>query len=953
MSQPQKGQSTIPAKERKTEKGVIKAVPSGNSVVIVTQEKQGPPTEKEVLLASVTVPRLGREGKADEPFAWAAREFLRKRAIGKPVSYTIIGLVSDKSKLYSGQVLLNGTLDLSKLMVEEGWADVHREEQRELTRLRELAQSEGRGMWTKVDEAVQSAIRSIPQEELDPVKDFDKYKGVPLQAVIEYVRTGSSLRAILLPSFQTVALSLSGALSPGFKRVQASTTTTPSSAASAVAGSSQVTWEPKPFAREALFFTEHHALHRDATITFEARDKQAVYATVIILGHNLSEELLKAGLAIFVEWNTPKPLVTKFRTIESTSKAAKLRIWAHGTPDIAPPERPKEEAKQSLPNDFVGRVIATSNTGAVTVVDPLNNERRLLLSSLKIPNKVLVGKSEEKEKKTRPDFGGKKKDEDDDYIITYEPFAFEAKEFLRCKLAGKKVRVVIDYVIPESEDKQQPERAYCTIFLDSNKNLAELMVEEGLATVFEHTSGSNRSPHYDILLAAERKAQQAGKALHGPKERAPVHHINDVSRFQSAEKDTRQKAQAKSMRFLPFLQKEQTKLRGVVEHVFSATRLKVYLPKHMLIIPFSLSGLQRVSEDENATLAEKSFFWTRNKCNGREVDLEIETVDRGGNFVGHLWVNKKKNLSAALLEQGFAKLAFSRGSHAGEYAAAETKAKQARKHIWENYDEQEELAKQKQEEEEKLAMQTQQQQQQKKNQSVEVVVTEIIDLTTFYVQVVAEALELENLMRDINSQDIDSTVTVVPIKAGSSVLAKFTADDVWYRAKVVKASGDQMLVQYTDYGNSETIPRDRVRPMLDQFRTLPDQAREVALAYLNAPPPGDDFYEDALTFFKELALGKQLLMNLEYMQSKGFVTLADPKAKVHVNAALLRAGLTTLQKRPPRQSNSQVLDTLKEEQEKARNAHLNLWQYGDIDEDEEEKPAAGPSSAPKKFGAKK
>ena len=49
----------------------------------------GPPPTKIVCLAGLEVPRIGRRDTPDEPFAFGAREFLRKKVIGKRVSFRI------------------------------------------------------------------------------------------------------------------------------------------------------------------------------------------------------------------------------------------------------------------------------------------------------------------------------------------------------------------------------------------------------------------------------------------------------------------------------------------------------------------------------------------------------------------------------------------------------------------------------------------------------------------------------------------------------------------------------------------------------------------------------------------------------------------------------------------------------------------------------------------------
>eukprot|EP00967_Tisochrysis_lutea_P100011 scaffold148861_cov28-Tisochrysis_lutea.AAC.1 len=51
---------------------------------------RGPPPEKLVSLTGLSAPRLAnRSGTPDQPFAWDAREFLRRLTIGKHVTFVI------------------------------------------------------------------------------------------------------------------------------------------------------------------------------------------------------------------------------------------------------------------------------------------------------------------------------------------------------------------------------------------------------------------------------------------------------------------------------------------------------------------------------------------------------------------------------------------------------------------------------------------------------------------------------------------------------------------------------------------------------------------------------------------------------------------------------------------------------------------------------------------------
>jgi staphylococcal nuclease domain-containing protein 1 len=126
--------------------------------------------------------------------------------------------------------------------------------------------------------------------------------------------------------------------------------------------------------------------------------------------------------------------------------------------------------------------------------------------------------------------------------------------------------------------------------------------------------------------------------------------------------------------------------------------------------------------------------------------------------------------------------------------------------LWQNYDEEAEKAayeKRRQETEPKGP----------KQELVDVIVTEIVDATKFYVQIVGkgekffwhpidlflDAEKLDELMQTIAQKD-KGTEAYTP-KFGELVLAQFTADDAWYRAKAQEPANGEVRVMYIDYGN--------------------------------------------------------------------------------------------------------------------------------------------------------
>jgi staphylococcal nuclease domain-containing protein 1 len=71
------------------------------------------------------------------------------------------------------------------------------------------------------------------------------------------------------------------------------------------------------------------------------------------------------------------------------------------------------------------------------------------------------------------------------------------------------------------------------------------------------------------------------------------------------------------------------------------------------------------------------------------------------------------------------------------------------------------------------------------------------------------------------------------------VAAKFSEDNMWYRAKVEKVMGGancKALVYFADYGNRQHVPFNELAPLPDKFAAAKPFAHEYALACVTMPP---------------------------------------------------------------------------------------------------------------------
>ncbi|KAJ8315336.1 hypothetical protein KUTeg_007486 [Tegillarca granosa] len=532
------------------------------------------------------------------------------------------------------------------------------------------------------------------------------------------------VRAFLLPSFDYVTVMLSGIKCPMFKQDETG---------------NQVS---EPFAAEAKFFTEVRLLQRDVKVILEGVSNQNLLGSVLHPNGNIAELLLKEGFARCVDWSmgVVSQGPDKLRAAEKIAKEKRLRIWKDYTPS-----GPTIDVKDK---NFTGKVVEVVNGDALVVKLSDGSFKKVFLSSVRPPRQTAeVVENVSPSKRTRP---------------LYDiPYMFEAREFLRKKLIGKKVSVQVDYIQPPNQGF--PEKTCCTVTV-GGVNVAEALVGKGLAGVIRYRQDDDqRSSHYDELLAAEARAQKKMMGMHSKKE-APIH--RDI---------------AKAKQFLPFLQRA-GKSEAIVEFVASGSRVRLFIPRETCLITFLISD----------SFGEEAMLFTKELCLQREVEVQVESMDKGGNFIGWLFV-ENTNLSLALVEEGLATVHFTaeRSPYYKALQVAEENAKKRKANLWSKVVETKETEEPVEDPKER------------KVDYQKVVVTEVSDELKFYAQYVDNGPQLEKLMEQLRLE----METNPPLpgsytpKRGDMCAAKFSADDQWYRARVEKVDRNKVTVHFIDYGN--------------------------------------------------------------------------------------------------------------------------------------------------------
>jgi len=339
----------------------------------------------------------------------------------------------------------------------------------------------------------------------------------------------------------------------------------------------------------------------------------------------------------------------------------------------------------------------------------------------------------------------------------------------------------------------------------------------------------------------------------------------------------------------------------------------------------------------------------------RNVEIEIETVDKTGTFLGSAWEGKD-NVSIALLEAGLAKLhpSFStdRVTEGHLLLRAEESAKKKNLKVWEGFVEGQEEANRAAAVGAKAS----------EAKAIPVCVTDVLGGGKFYVQTEeARVASVQKALEGLRLKDKPLPPgTFVPQK-GDTVIAQFSSDNSWNRAMIVNTprvtgppSGkSEYEVFYIDYGNQETVPLSRLRP-LDPSVATPAQglAQLCSLAHIKVPELQDDCGEEAAEFLSECVANKPLLMKVEDKDTTGgkvkgqgtgpclIVTLIDPASSKTIQSLMLEDGLAKLEKlnRWDGPEKKKVHAEYEEFLNSAKKNRLNIWSYGDVESDEEDNP---------------
>ncbi|KAJ5183035.1 RNA-induced silencing complex nuclease component Tudor-SN [Penicillium capsulatum] len=820
------------------------------------------------------------------------------------IQFHVVYTIPTGAKREYGIIKLPGfNAQLPDISIQEGWSrvreeagkrsDESEENQALLDRLRALealAQDAGKGVWG----GAEKGLIETSYELTEGKALVEKHRGQQLEGIVEKVLNGDRviLRVLLDPKdhLQTIVV-VAGIRSPSAKRTTAD-------------GKEQAA---EPFGDEAQQFVESRLLQRKVKVSLLGVTPQGqLVATLLHPNGNIARFVLEAGLARCQDHHSTLlgPDMALLRHAERVAKDARKGVFTGHA-------GPKSGGAPAL-DYVVSRVL---NADTIFIRNKAGQEKKISLTSIRQPKP-----SDPKQ----------------------APFSAEAKEFLRKRAIAKQVKVTVNGKKPANEGYE--EREVATV-VQGKVDLGLSLVEAGYASVIRHRmDDDDRSPDYDALLAAEADAQKEGRGMWSPKPPKAKQYVDYSESVQKAKLE------------VGVLQR-QKRIPAVVDFVKSGSRFTVLVPRENAKLTLVLSGIRaprsaRGPTDTGEPFGQEAHDLANRRCQQRDVEIDVETIDKVGGFIGSLYVNKE-NFTKVLLEEGLATVhgySAEQSGHANEYYAAEERAKDARKGLWHDWDPSKEAAAAEESEAAATANESEVSQNQRRKDYRDVTVTYVDPasgkLKLQQIGAGTSALtELMSAFRAFHLNKANEAPLSGPPKAGEWVAARFTEDDKWYRAKVRRNDREkqQAEVVYIDYGNSETLPWSSLRPLNQpQFsaQKLRPQATDAVLSFLQFPS-SPDYLPDSVAFVEDQLFDRQLVANVDYVDPEGtlHVTLLDPEISKSldqsINADIIQEGMAMVPRKLKawERASSETLENLRELEAEAMKARAGMWEYGELTED--------------------
>ena len=404
----------------------------------------------------------------------------------------------------------------------------------------------------------------------------------------------------------------------------------------------------------------------------------------------------------------------------------------------------------------------------------------------------------------------------------------------------------------------------------------------------------------------------------------------------------------------------QKRIPAVVDFVKSGSRFTILIPRENAKLTFVLSGIRaprsaRNPQEKAEPFGQEAHDFANRRCNQRDVEIDVENTDKTGGFIGTLYIHRE-SFAKVMVEEGLASVhAYSaeQSGNANELFAAEKKAKEARKGMWQDWGPSKEGDGEAHDgttvngtngttNGESTAGPI-------KKDYRDVIVTHIDDSCHLKFQLIGSGTSalttLMSAFRTFHSSPSNSEGLPTAPKAGDIVAAKFSDDGEWYRARIRRNDREAKKadVLFIDYGNSELLPWTSLRPLnQSQFsiQKLKAQAVDAQLSFLQLPM-SPEYMSGAVGYLSQATASKELVASVDFTERDGtlWCTLFDPEKgedeSKSFNADVVGEGLAMVSRKlkPWEARRTDLVKGMKVKEDEAKEGRRGCWEYGDLTED--------------------
>lgn len=307
---------------------------------IIVRNKTG--QEKRINFSSVRGPRTNEATEA--PWKDEAKEFLRKKLIGKHVKVAIDGSkpATDGFEARDVATVTQNGKNVGLLLVQEGFASVvrHRKDDTdrapnydELLAAQETAKTEKKGVWSGKAPKTKSLVdasESVQRAKLN-VGTLQRQKKIP--GVVDFCKSGSRFTILIPREGIKLTLVLAGIRAPRAGR-------TPEE-------------KGEPFGNEALELANKRCNQRDVEVDIHDIDKVGGFIGDLYVGReSFAKILVEEGLASVHQYSAEKSgNAAELNTAEKKAKEARKGMWHDWDPSQEQEEEAEAAPTETATND--------------------------------------------------------------------------------------------------------------------------------------------------------------------------------------------------------------------------------------------------------------------------------------------------------------------------------------------------------------------------------------------------------------------------------------------------------------------------------------------------------------------------------------------------------------------------------------------------------------------------